>query len=59
LGGWFAARLLRDMVFGIPAHSPATLAAAAVAVLTLAFVAAAVPSWRAARVDPAQRLHQG
>jgi putative ABC transport system permease protein len=59
VGGWFAARLLRDMVFGIPAHSPATMIAAAGAVLAIAFVAAAVPSWRAARVDAAQRLHQG
>jgi putative ABC transport system permease protein len=59
VGGWFAARLLRDMVFGIPAQSPATMAAAAGAIVALAFVAAAVPSWRAARVDAAHRLHQG
>ena len=59
IGGWFAARLLRDMVFGIPAQSPATMAMAAAAVVALAFAAAAVPSWRAARVDAAQRLHQG
>jgi putative ABC transport system permease protein len=59
VGGWFAARLLRDMVFGIPAQSPATMAAAAAAVVALAFMSAAVPSWRAARVDAAQRLHQG
>jgi predicted permease len=59
VGGWFAARLLSDMVFGIPAHSPATMAMAAVAVVVLAFVSAAVPSWRAARVDAAHRLHQG
>ena len=59
VGGWFAARLLRDLVFGIPPQSPATLAAAAVAVLALAFAAAAIPSWRAARVDAAHRLHQG
>jgi putative ABC transport system permease protein len=59
VGGWFAVNLLREMVFGIPAHSPATLAGAAGAVLALAFLAAAFPSWRAARVDPAVRLHQG
>jgi putative ABC transport system permease protein len=59
IGGWFAAGLLRDMVFGIPAQSPATMAAAAAAVVALAFLAAAVPSWRAARVDAAHRLHQG
>ena len=59
VGGWFAVSLLREMVFGIPAHSPATLIGAAAAVLALAFLAAAVPSWRAARVDAAVRLHQG
>lgn len=59
VGGWEAAHVLNDMVFGIPARNPATLLAAAAAVLTVAFVAAAVPSWRAARVDAARRLHQG
>jgi len=59
LGGWAAARLLRDLVFGIPAHNPETLAMAALAVMAIAFAAVAVPSWRAARVDAAQRLHQG
>jgi ABC-type lipoprotein release transport system permease subunit len=47
------------MVFGIPAQSPATMAMAAAAVVALAFASAAVPSWRAARVDAAHRLHQG
>jgi putative ABC transport system permease protein len=59
VGGWAVARLLKDLVFGIPARNPATMAAAALAVMALALVAAAVPSWRAARVDAAQRLHQG
>jgi ABC-type antimicrobial peptide transport system permease subunit len=59
LGGWAAARLLRDLVFGIPARSPQTLAMAAIAVMAIAFAAVAVPSWRAARVDVAHRLHQG
>lgn len=59
LGGWAAARLLKDLVFGIPAHNPETLAMAALAVMAIASVAVAVPSWRAARVDAAHRLHQG
>jgi putative ABC transport system permease protein len=59
VGGWFAARLLRDLVFGIPERNPATMIAAAGSVLGIAFAAAAVPSWRAARVDAAHRLHQG
>jgi putative ABC transport system permease protein len=59
LGGWVSARLLKDLVFGIQARNPETLVAAAVVVLTIAFVAAAIPSWRAARVDAARHLHQG
>ena len=59
LGGWASARLLRDLVFGIQVRNPETMVAAAVAVLAIAFVAAAVPSWRAARVDAAHHLHQG
>jgi len=59
VGGWVAARGLEDLVFGIPAHNPATLAGAAVAVTAIAFGATAIPAWRAARVDAARRLHQG
>ncbi|HEX3746092.1 MAG TPA: ABC transporter permease [Bryobacteraceae bacterium] len=59
IGGWFAARLLRDMVFGIATHNTATLLAAMGAVMTIALLGAAIPSWRAARVDASQRLHQG
>jgi putative ABC transport system permease protein len=59
VGGWFAAHLLREMVFGVSVNSPATLLAATAAVIALAVVAAALPSWRAARVDAAHRLHQG
>ncbi len=56
-GGWAAARSLRSLVFGVAPHSPATMAAAAAAVVAVALVAAAVPSWRASRVDAARRLH--
>jgi putative ABC transport system permease protein len=57
LGGWIAAHGLSDLVFGIPPRSPATMAAAALAVMLLALAAAAIPSWRAARIDAARRLH--
>jgi ABC-type antimicrobial peptide transport system permease subunit len=56
-GGWIAARGLEDLVFGIPPRNPATMMAAAVAVTLIAIAAAAVPSWRAARVDAARSLH--
>lgn len=56
-GGWAAARGLEDLVFGIPPRNPATMVAAALAVTVIAFAAAAIPAWRAARVDAARRLH--
>jgi putative ABC transport system permease protein len=57
LGGWAAARGIAGLVFGIPPRSPGTMAAAALAVMLLALGAAAIPSWRAARIDAARRLH--
>jgi predicted permease len=57
LGGWAAARALEGLVFGIPARNPATMIAAALAVAVIAIGAAAIPAWRAARVDAARRLH--
>jgi putative ABC transport system permease protein len=59
IGGWLTAHLLREMVFGINARNPATMAGAALAVMAIAFLAVAVPAWRAARVDVAGRLHHG
>ncbi|HEY2018075.1 MAG TPA: FtsX-like permease family protein, partial [Bryobacteraceae bacterium] len=56
-GGWAASRALEDLVFGIPPRNPATMIAAACAVAAIAVAAAAIPAWRAARVDAAQRLH--
>jgi predicted permease len=55
--GWVAARGLDDLVFGIPARSPATMLLAGLAVGMIALAAAAIPAWRAARIDPARRLH--
>jgi putative ABC transport system permease protein len=57
LGGWAAARGLSGLVFGVPPRSPATMAGAALAVMLIALAAAAIPSWRAARIDAARRLH--
>ena len=55
-GGWAAARGLEELVFGIPPRNPATMIAPP-SRLACAAVAAAVPSWRAARVDAARHLH--
>jgi putative ABC transport system permease protein len=57
LGGWAAAGTLEKLVYGIPPRNPATMFAAAVAVTVIAVAAAAMPAWRAARVDAARRLH--
>jgi putative ABC transport system permease protein len=57
IGAWLSAQGLADLVFGIPARSPATFGLAAVTILTLAVVAAAIPARRASRVDAATRLH--
>jgi len=57
LGGWAAAGTLGKLVYGVPARNPATMFAAAVAVTLLAVAAAAIPAWRAVRVDAARRFH--
>jgi putative ABC transport system permease protein len=57
LGGWAAAGTLEKLVYGIPPRNPTTMIAAAVAVTVIAVAAAAMPAWRAARVDAARRLH--
>lgn len=49
-------RLLQSQLFGLPAHDPAALAAAAAALTLATLAAAALPARRAARVDPAAAL---
>lgn len=58
IGSLVAVRLLRTMLFQVPARDPWTLAAAVVVLLAVALVAAWIPSRRAARVDPMQALRQ-
>ncbi len=57
LGTWAAARGLQELVFGVAPRNPATMLGAGFTVIVLAFAAAAVPAWRAARTDAARRLH--
>ena len=59
IGAWIAARWVSTLVFGISAYSPTTIAGAAAAVAALAAFASAVPAWRATRVDPLRKLHEG
>jgi predicted permease len=53
---WAATRVIKATLFGVTEHDPATLAFAALAVLTLSIVAAAVPARRATRIDPVRAL---
>jgi putative ABC transport system permease protein len=56
-GSWTASRWLADLVVGMGARDLTTLAAAAAAVVGIAMMAAAIPIWRATRVDAVDRLH--
>lgn len=55
-GAWFAARMLRGLLFGITPHDPATLGAVAFALAAVGLAACWLPAARAARVDPAVAL---
>lgn len=55
-GAWLAARAVRSFLFGVRTLDPLTIAAVAAVLAFTAAVAAAVPSWRAARVDPMEVL---
>jgi len=59
LGCWAASRWLGSLVFGAAPHNFTTLAAAVVTVVGIALIAAAIPVWRATRVDAGIKLHCG
>jgi predicted permease len=56
VGAFLLTRTLSTLLFGVTPHDPATFAAAAGVLTVVALVAAALPAWRAARVDPAAAL---
>ena len=49
-------RLARTLLFGVESANPALLVAAAVGIVCVAAAAAAIPTWRAVRVDPVVAL---
>ncbi len=53
-----ALRLLESGLFGVSPGDPVTLAGTGAGVLLVAVAAAAVPAWRAARLDPAEVLRE-
>jgi putative ABC transport system permease protein len=57
-GSWGASRWLSSLVFGISAHDPLVLGAAALSAMLIVALAAAVPLWRATQIDPIETLHE-
>jgi ABC-type antimicrobial peptide transport system permease subunit len=51
-------RTLSTLLYGVTPHDPTTFAAAAAVLTVVALAAAALPAWRAARVDPAAALRR-
>jgi ABC-type antimicrobial peptide transport system permease subunit len=55
-GGYWAARFVRALMFGLDARDPLTFAAAAVLLVVTGLMAGALPAWRASRADPTLAL---
>ena len=51
-------RAAHSLLFGLTSNDPLTLAIGAVALLTVAAIASAVPAFRAARLDPSRALRE-
>ena len=58
LGSFFATRLLRGVLFHVPAEDPWAFSGAAALLLAIAFMAAWLPSRRAAMINPIVALRQ-
>ena len=56
-GSWGASRWMSSLLFGISAHDPLVLGAAALSAMLIVVLAAAVPLWRAIRINPIETLH--
>ncbi len=55
-GAWAAAHAVRSFLYGVTALDPLAIVAAAAVLALTAGLAAALPAWRAARVDPMEVL---
>ena len=53
---WWAARLVRTLLYGVDAHDTGTYVAAAIVILIVGLAASWLPARRAARINPAELL---
>lgn len=51
-------RVVADMLYGIRAFDPLTVAAASVVLLLVSLLASVAPTWRAARLEPREALRE-
>jgi predicted permease len=51
-----SARLLRNLVFGVSTTDPTTYIGVAALLMSVGLMTAAIPAWRAARIDPVSAL---
>ena len=57
-GATITARSLRSILFQVKAENPVLLTAAALTLVAIALIAAALPSLRAAHIDPVEALRR-
>jgi len=57
-GAFGLSRFLRSLLFGVTAHDTVTFAIFPAVLLAAAVLAAAIPAWRASRIDPAFTLRE-
>jgi putative ABC transport system permease protein len=53
VGAYFAARVIRELLFGVAPHDPVTLIGVSVMMAAIGIIACWIPALRAARIDPA------
>jgi ABC-type antimicrobial peptide transport system permease subunit len=53
VGAFFAAGVMRGLLFGVAPHDPSTFIGVAVMMAAIGLVACWIPALRAARIDPA------
>jgi putative ABC transport system permease protein len=58
VGSWGTSRWMTSLVFGISAHDSIVMGAAALSAMLMVALAAAVPLWRAIRINPIETLHE-